>query len=77
MSVAGSKRSRHVGVALRLDARRPEVDHDRLARSDLPDPMSWPTAACAPCETMNSSKVIPLREDIGDRAPPYRAGTAG
>ncbi len=29
-------RPRHVRVALRLDVARPEVDHDRLARGDLP-----------------------------------------
>ena len=33
-----------------------------------PEPMSWPTAVCAPCETMNSSAKAPLRgERLLDR----------
>ena len=36
--LADDVRPRHVGVALRLDVARPEVDHDRLARRDLSRP---------------------------------------
>ena len=34
--LADDERARHVRVARRLDVPRPEVDHDRLARADLP-----------------------------------------
>src|SRR5215475_9269359 len=29
-----------------------------------PEPMSWPTAVCAPCETIDSSAEAPVAEEL-------------